>query len=134
MGNDTTWIVVRKASVWLCDNGKSEYTGYVKSISPLGFDAVLSARRTTDPGVPDIPAGQPLPDLGRSLMGRRFTAAICGRKASALVDAVATEVRKLTASSFDYSVTCRFRDLDNEQKKMVVCLIIEHYAPPSVAM
>ncbi|MBI2921291.1 MAG: hypothetical protein HYY18_09440 [Planctomycetes bacterium] len=131
---DTTWLIVRKASVWLCDAGKSEYTGYIRTITPLGFTAALSARVRPSDTVDSVqPSGQPFPDLAESLRGRSFVAAICGHDVSVLVEATASQITKLTGSSFDYSVSCRFSDLDHEQKKAIVNLIIEHYTPPSMA-
>ena len=132
---DSTVLIVRNASVWLCENGRTEYEGYIRSISPLGFTAALSSRMKPSAMLDgSAPSGQPIPDLAGLLIGRRFVAALCGRDYSTIVDATATEIQKLTGSAFDYSVTCRFNVLENDQKKMIVGLIIEHYAPPSMAM
>lgn len=131
---DTSVFIVRKASVWLCDSGRSEYTGYLKSISPLGFTAALrSNQRPSDTIDSTNPAGQPIPDPCIPLLGHSFVAAICGKQHSALVDAVITDVRKLSGSSFDCTFSCRFKILNIEQKRAIVGLIIEHYAPPSAA-
>jgi hypothetical protein len=132
---DSTVLIVRNASVWLCENGRTEYEGYIRSISPLGFTAALSARNRPSATIDgSSPSGQPIPDLAGMLIGRRFVAALCGRDYSTIVDATATEIQKLTGSAFDYTVICRFNALENDQKKMIVGLIIEHYAPPSIAM
>src|SRR3972149_2545087 len=97
---DTTWLVIRKASVWLCDAGKSEYTGYIRSISPLGFTAALSARNSPSDAVESVqPSGQPFPDFAEILRGRTFVAAICGHDVSVLVEAIASQIAKLTGSS-----------------------------------
>ncbi len=131
---DSTVLIVRNASIWLCENGRTEYEGYIRTISPLGFTAALSARYRPSSTIDGSPSGQPVPDLAGLLMGRKFVAALCGRDYSTIVDATATEIQKLTGSAFDFTVTCRFNHLENDQKKMIVGLIIEHYAPPSMAM
>lgn len=134
--SDSTVLIVRNASVWLCENGRTEYEGYIRSISPLGFTAALCARNRPPSSTIDSanPSGQPVPDLAGLLLGRKFVAALCGRDYSTIVEATATELQKLSGSAFDYCVTCRFNHLENDQKKMIVGLIIEHYAPPSLAM
>ncbi|MCE9582854.1 MAG: hypothetical protein K8T20_10200 [Planctomycetes bacterium] len=132
--SDSTVLIVKNASVWLCESGRTEYEGYIRSISPLGFTAALCHRNRTSAVDGTAPSGQPFPDLAGLLIGRRFVAAVCGRDYSAIVEATATEIQKLTGSAFDYSVTCRFNTLDTDQKRMIVGLIIEHYAPPSMAM
>ena len=133
--SDSTVLIVRNASVWLCENGRTEYEGYIRSISPLGFIAALSARNRPSASIDgSAPSGQPIPDLAGLLVGRRFVAALCGRDYSTIVDATATEIQKLSGSAFDYTVNCRFNALENDQKKMIVGLIIEHYATPSMAM
>jgi hypothetical protein len=123
--NDSTVLIMKQASLWLCQNGRTEFEGYVRSISPLGFTAALCARE---------PSATDHADLTAALLGRKFAAAICGRDYSTIVEANATDVQALSGSRFDFNVTCRFVNLDTDQKRMIVGLIIEHYAPRNVAM
>lgn len=123
--NDSTVLILKQASIWLCQNGRTEFEGYIRSISPLGFTAALCARESS-------PATRI--DLAGALLGRKFAAAICGRDYSTIVEANATDVQALAGSRFDYNVSCRFVNLDTDQKRMIVGLIIEHYAPNSIAM
>jgi hypothetical protein len=136
--SDSTVLIVRQASVSLCAFGRTEYEGYIRAISPIGFSAALKAREEPAGRVDAAaPSGQPLPDLSDLaglLLGRKFVCAICGKNFSVIVEAATTEVQKLTGSAFDYAISCRFGKLDNDQKRMIVGLIIEHYAPPSLAV